>query len=151
MAFSWSWGPTKWRRCGECIKITSPWHMRSLVGLCGTYYYLKWPHRPREHLIKYAHGSHCCVLSWLDTSPFIFTDTYYVAVASLTWADFIYNIQGYFTGTRAIVRLPWCQRSDPKWYNRLDPINLWRPDDMTKQQDKAEHNYVHISWVVLCI
>ena len=39
--------------------------------------------------------------------------------------DFTHNLQGYFTGTGAIIWLPQCQRSIPEQYGWISQMNHW--------------------------
>ena len=58
-------------------------------------------------------------------------------------------LQGWFTGSGAIVRLPQCQRIDPEGYGKMSLLN---PQQMMikSYQNQAQLNHMYILWNILC-
>ena len=59
----------------------------------------------------------------------------------LAITDFIHILQGYFTGTGAILWLPQCLWSNPEGYGYTAPISLLKPT-IWPWQNKTKHNHV---------
>ena len=56
--------------------------------------------------------------------------------------SFTHILQGYFTGTGAIIWLPQCQWSNPEEYGYINPVNV--QEIISQWQNKAQENLVHI-------
>ena len=68
----------------------------------------------------------------------------------LLWVGFTHILQGYFTGTGAIIRLPQCQWSNPEgnvWLSCESVMNWWNNHDKIKQKKIVFwFNVTYLSW-----